>query len=246
MKKSFTSFSLLLVLGSFFPGNSLLAQSVPEAEGRNLVRFNAGSLLFKTISFEFEHAVASRTSVGVGLRVAPKGRLPFSNAVADLLEDDQLSEMKTGNFAITPQVRFYFGQGVFKGFYLSPFLRAAFYDAAVDYRFTVYDQQRVLPLSGDFSAYTIGLAIGAQWHLGRNFYLDWAALGPHYGFSKGKVTGYQTLGPEEQEALRQELRDLDDFPFGKIRTTVDQAGAVIDFDGPWAGLRMNVGIGYRF
>ncbi|WP_129717161.1 DUF3575 domain-containing protein [Pedobacter sp. SYP-B3415] len=242
MKTTFTKLLLLLCAACLLPSAGVMAQT----EGKNLVRFNAGSLLFKTISFEFEHAVAPRTTVGLGLRVAPAGKLPFSGSVADILENEQLSELRTGNFAITPQAKFYFGSGVFKGFYVAPFLRAAFYDAEIDYRFSVYDQPQSLPLSGNFSAYTVGVAIGAQWHLGRNFYFDWTAVGPHYGFSKGQVTGYRNLSAEEQEALRQELRDLDDFPFGKIRTNVDQAGAVIDFDGPWAGLRMNVGIGYRF
>ena len=55
----------------------------------------------------------------------------------------------------------------------------------------------------------------------------------------------RTLTPDEQEALRRELEDLD-IPVVKYTTEVNANGGKVKVDGPWAGLRSGLSFGYRF
>ena len=92
---------------------------------------------------------------------------------------------------------------------------------------------------------TGGLLFGAQWKLSKLIYLDWSILGPQYGKSEGFLKGTKTLSQDEQDALREELEGLE-IPFVESTTTVNSEGARLDFDGPWAGVRASIGLGFRF
>ena len=81
--------------------------------------------------------------------------------------------------------------------------------------------------------------------IANKFYLDWSILGPNYGFSNGELLGTRTLMASEQQSLREELDDID-LPVGRTTSTVNASGATLKVDGPWAGIRGNIGIGYRF
>ncbi|WP_084240764.1 DUF3575 domain-containing protein [Pedobacter africanus] len=256
MNKNFTKNLLsLAILLIFCTTCSLSAQEKQDdADGKNLVKWNAGALLFKNFSFQYERAVAKKISVAVGLRFAPKSGVPFPSLVKDLIDDNDtwnsIKDFKTGNFSITPEVRFYMGQGVFKGFYVAPFVRYATYNAEVPYTFDVTvngtTKTETMPLSGSVNTFTGGVLFGAQWKLSKLVYLDWWILGPNYGTSSGNISGKKTLQPEEQEALRDALTDLEDLPLVKTKSTVNSEGAKVDFSGPWAGLRSGLSIGFRF
>lgn len=256
MNKNFTKNSLtLLLLLIFCTAETMDAQEKQEeTAGQNLVKWNAGALLFKNFSFQYERAVAKKISVAVGLRFAPKSGVPFPSLLEDLIDDEDawnsIRDFKTGNFAITPEVRFYLGQGVFKGFYVAPFVRYATYAADVPYTFDIEaggtTRTETMPLSGNVNTFTGGVLFGAQWKLSKLVYLDWWILGPNYGTSSGNISGKKNLSSEEQDALRDALTDLDDLPLVKTKYTVNSEGAKVDFDGPWAGLRSGLSIGFRF
>lgn len=265
MKRTFTKhliiLSLVLLTGALGTVNAQQktdVESVKSAEsaaGKNLVKWNVGALLFKNYSFQYERAIGKKTSVAVGLRFAPKAGIPFKDDVEKLIDDEELwssiKDFKTGNFAITPEIRFYMGKGVFRGFYVAPFVRFATYNAEVPYAFDVPNgtggtTREVIPLSGDVTALTGGLLFGAQWKLSKLVYLDWWILGPNYGTSSGNISGKKSLSVDEQEALRESLEDLEELPLVKSKYTVNSEGANVDFDGPWAGLRAGLSIGFRF
>lgn len=197
----------------------------------------------KTINVQYERAVWGKTSVGLGLRVMPKGSLPFSSSFDSI--DDQLGSLEMGNIAITPEIKFYLGKGVFNGFYIAPFLRYANYNASINYEFTSNNVAEIIPLSGKLNTFTAGVLFGAQWAVAKKVYLDWSIFGPQYGFSNGNLKGTKNLDANEQQALRDELAGID-LPVGTITTTVNANGAVVDLKEPWAGIRANIGIGYRF
>ncbi|MNL11943.1 hypothetical protein D3C87_1327990 [compost metagenome] len=256
MNKNFTKNSLTLLLLLIFcaAGTTNAQEKQEDAAGKNLVKWNVGALLFKNFSFQYERAVAKKISVAVGVRLAPKSGVPFPSLVKDLIDDDEtwnsIKDFKTGNFAITPEVRFYMGQGVFKGFYVAPFVRYATYSADVPYTFDIEaggtSRTETMPLSGNVNTFTGGVLFGAQWKLSKLVYLDWWILGPNYGTSSGNISGKKNLSSEEQDALRDALTDLDDLPLVKTKYTVNSEGAKVDFDGPWAGLRSGLSIGFRF
>lgn len=233
------------------------AQSVSKdtVESKNLVKMNVAALALKTFSFQYERAIANKISVAVGFRTMPKSTLPFSSKLEDIVDDDDtegrraIRDFKTSNFAITPEVRFYFGQGVFRGFYLAPFVSYAKYNVESPFVVDVpqLNTTESILFKGDIKSITGGVMIGAQWKLSKLVYFDWWIAGPHFGHSTGKLIGKKTLNTLEQQELRSQLSDvLDDLPVVKPTYTVDGNGAVIDVKGPWGGLRGGLSVGFRF
>lgn len=223
-------------------------------ENKNLVKMNVGALLLKNYSFQYERLISKRISVAVGVRLSPKSNVPFSSKIETLIDDpetwESIKNFKTGNFAITPEVRLYMGKGVFNGFYVAPFARYAKYTAEVPVSYDGDNGSEMIPLDGDVTTLTGGLLLGAQWKLSKLVYLDWWILGPNYGSSSGTLTGTKNLSATEQAEIKETLddlmEDLNDTNVIKASSTVSSNGAKINFDGPWAGLRAGLCIGFRF
>lgn len=257
MQTNFTKnllFSLFMLIFCS-AGTTNAQQKDGIADGKNLVKWNFAALALKNYSFQYERAISKKISAAVGVRFAPKSNVPFSSQLEKAINDEDtwnsIKDFKTGNFAITPEIRFYMGKGVFKGFYLAPFVRYATYNAEVPFAFSVDDgagnsRDETIPLTGNVTALTGGLLFGAQFKLSKLVYLDWWILGPNYGTSSGSISGKMKLDADEQEALRDALSDLEELPVVKTKYTVDGEGAKVDFDGPWAGLRAGLSIGFRF
>jgi hypothetical protein len=241
--------ALMLVAGLSQRSNAQNDAS-PDQDGKNLVKWNVGALLLKNFSFQYERAISKKISVAGGLRFAPKSNLPFKSKLESAIDDDEtwesIKDFKTGNFAITPEIRFYMGKNVFQGFYIAPFVRYAQYNAEVPYMYDNDGTDEEILLTGHVNSITGGLLFGAQWKLAKRIHLDWWILGPNYGSTSGSISGKKTLSTSDQESLREGLEDLEDLPLVKTKTTVDGNGAKVDFDGPWAGLRAGLSVGFRF
>ncbi len=265
MQTNFTKKSLLLLLGFICCSlGSVKAQDTMMVEdGKNIVKWNIPAIALKNYSFQYERAVGKRMSVALGVRFAPKSNVPFSSQIEKAIDDPEtwnsIKDFKTGNLAITPEFRYYMGKGVFRGFYVAPFVRYAKYNAEVPFNFEVevedpstpgnfFTREEQIFLSGDVTTLTGGLMFGAQWKLSKLVYLDWWILGASYGTSSGNISGKSLNGfdDDEQEALRDALSDLDELPLVKTKYTVDKDGAKVDFDGPWANIRAGISIGFRF
>lgn len=230
-----------------------LSKDTLSQGGQSIVKMNVGALLLKTFSFQYEHAIGKKTSLALGFRFMPKSGVPFKSLLNDAVDDDQtektISNAKTSNFAITPEVRFYLGQGIFRGFYVAPFARYAKYNAEGPFEFdiTQLNTTESMFFKGSVNTISGGVLIGAQWKLSRLIFLDWWILGPSYGHSSGKLSGQKNLNTLEQQELRKQIGDfVDDLPIVKATYTVDGNGANIDFKGPWAGVRAGLNVGFRF
>lgn len=237
---------------SSLPGLFILfaASAAVAQDNRNLIKWNVAALALKNFSFQYERAITGRISVAGGFRFAPKSKLPFSTALENAVDDDEtwesIKDFKTGNFAISPEVRFYLGKSVFQGFYIAPFIRYAEYSANVPYHFEVYGTTQTIPLNGNLSTFTGGVLVGAQWKVAKQLHVDWWILGPNYGGNSGSLIGRRPLNEQEQAVLRESLPDLEDLPLVKTKYTVDENGVRVDINGPWAGLRAGLSIGYSF
>jgi hypothetical protein len=222
---------------------------------KNIVKLNVAALFVKNFSIQYERAVSPRSSFAVGLRYMPKSDLPMKSTIKNLIDDaetwNNAQNLHTSNFSITPEYRRYFGKGVFRGFYLAPFLKFTNYHAELPFEFDVTNPitnetiNEVIPLTGTVNTYTAGLLIGAQWQICRLISLDWWILGPNYGTSDGRVTGVRALNEYEQQYLRNELENLK-VPLTKTRYTVDENGTRVDFNGGWGGIRAGLALGLRF
>jgi hypothetical protein len=226
-----------------------------DTAGKNLVKWNVAALALKNYSLQYERAVGKKIAIAIGVRYSPKSKAPMSSAIEDLVDNEETWEMikdfKTGNFALTPEIRFYPGKkGVFRGFYVAPYVRYSNYSVDVPLNFTVeyagQTRTAVIPLDGDITAFSGGLLFGAQWKLSKVVYLDWWILGFNYGSSSGNISGKRSLNPIEQGVLREKLSGLEDLPIVKSKVTVDAEGVDVDFDGPLPGARAGLSIGFRF
>lgn len=244
------------------------AQSNPslENEAPNMVKFNTLTLLGGKFSFEYERMLTDRISVGAALSVRPKKGLPFKSTVKNLVNDEELDGLidgfKSSNFSITPEVRFYTkNKGLFRGFYVAPYIKYASYkanlpldfDVEVEYDQTTYQYKtETIPLDGSITSFTAGVSFGVNYKLAKNVHLDWRIIGPGYGFAKGDVTGKMALNNDEVAALNEELdslkEDLGDLPLGiKIDYKVTSEGAEVKINrSPWAAIRTGLSIAYRF
>lgn len=245
---------LSLLLAATICCATLLAQKEKDgkepASLKNMVKLNLPALALKNISIQYERAVARKVTVAGTFRYIPTGSIPLKSVFVDLADDPdterQLNNLKVGNIAFMPEVRYYFSKkGAFRGFYLGLFANIARYNADLLFEYDDALVTKTIPLSGNVTSITGGLMIGAQFKLGGRVYLDWWILGPNYGSSNGNLSGKKSMSPSEQQSLRDELNDLD-IPLTKFTYTVDANGANMDIKGPWAGIRAGINIGFRF
>ena len=249
MKKNSNKRVLLLSLAALlFSSNFLFAQEADDKDPKNQVKWNVAALAVKSFSFQFERAIGSKMSAAVTFRTVPKGSIPFESSFENLVDDpetwDNIKGFETGNFAITPEVRFYLGEKVFKGFYVAPFVSYASYSVDVPFGYDVSGSRKEMPLTGDITSFGGGVFLGAQWSLGKSFSLD-AFVGPNYSSASGDLVGTRTLSTQEQDGLREGLEDLD-LPFLDTKSTVSGTGAKIDFDGSLPGIKAGISIGFKF
>lgn len=228
-----------------------------NTDGKNLVKINFTALIFNNYSLQYERAVGNRISLVAGFKFMPKGQIPFLNTIKSLTDDPetnkQLDNLKVGSTVFTPEFRFYCGKGVLRGFYLAPFARFGSFTADLPLNYTYTETSSgneitaTLPLNGKINGLTGGLMLGAQWKLSKLLYLDWWILGPHYGSSTGSIKVTQALTPDQQEGIREELKNITDGdnPL-KATTSVDETGASINFKGPFGGIRAGLCLGFRF
>jgi hypothetical protein len=250
-----------IVSSTFISSKSLAQTSAQTAvpndyEQINLIKLNAGALLLKTFSVQYERAISRKTSLALGFRATPKSGLPFKSTLESIIDDEEtwrnVRNLETGSFAITPEFRYYLGKKQFSGFYFAPFVRYSRYTADMPFIYDITDPttntilaQDVMPLTGSMNTYTAGIMIGSQWQLSKKFYFDWWILGPNFGASKGKIDGTKNLSAFEQQDLREQLADLD-IPLTDYTYEVIDRGARLDFDGGWAGVRAGLAVGFRF
>jgi hypothetical protein len=226
------------------------AKSAEEPYKKNIVKLNLFALSLKNISLQYERAISKKITLAGTARLMPKGNIPFKTAIKNAVDDPesskQIDEISVGNFAFMPEIRFYVGRrGAFHGFYIAPYGSVANYSASLPYTYTDNGTDKTIPLSGNVTTITGGIMFGAQWSLSKKVYLDWWILGPNYGSSDGKLSGQQTLTPDEQASLKDNLNNLD-IPLTQTTNTVDANGATLYFKGPWAGVRSGLCIGIRF
>ncbi len=263
MKKLLLITGLLLfcTLSNIFAQEQQASTSENKVRGpKNYVKFNITSIALKNYSIQYERALTKAISLAFTFRDMPSTNLPFKSQILKQVDatDENIrnavNEVKIGNMAFTPELRFYMGKkGYGRGFYIAPFYRYAKYDASnlvVDYEYQDDQDQQVtasITMSGNITANTVGLMFGAQWALGKYVCLDWWLLGPHYGKSKGDLTGIpsQPIPAEGQTEIRQTLEDLE-IPMVKQTVEVSANKVNMKIDGPWAGIRAGISLGIRF
>lgn len=221
--------------------------------GKNIIRWNLGSLALRNYHFTYERSLTKHLSFSISYRTMSKGSVPFQSKLEKAINspDVNFNQFQIGNTAITPELRLYIGLGRMKGFYLAPYLRFASFDISTPIKYTINSgpgagTSKEVPFNGKIKSTSPGLMIGWQFQLATKFVVDIQLIGGHYGTSKGDLNFVGTLNNDEVTALQKSLNDMKPDPF-KFTSTVNNNGAIIKTDGPWAGIRgANIGIGFRF
>ncbi|SMC35697.1 DUF3575 domain-containing protein [Moheibacter sediminis] len=230
-----------------------------ESPSRHIIKLNVPSLFVGTLSFQYEFFPVNFMSISLGYKFTPKRGMVFEDKVIDLIEDssgiDNLEstgerffrDFEFSGNAITPEVRFYLGQGYGKGFYLGPFLRFDNYDFSSNYNFTTFEDQYLIDFEGKYKGFGYGLNIGTQFTIGKHFTID-TSLGPYFSNVKidfNSVSDYN-LSDAEMEQLREELSDFE-LPNGDTEITLTNNSARMKLTSDnFFNLRFNLGIGFRF
>lgn len=224
-------------------------------EKMNILKVNLFALPLKNFSFQYERVVTKHISLALGIRTMPSSTLPFQSTfvnIADVTDQqtiDNLAKFKTGNLAITPEVRFYLSKkGYGRGFYIAPYYRyAKFSSEELPVEYNGSSNTNTIRLKGDVTTNSGGLMFGVNWKVGKAVSIDWWILGAHYGTSKGTLSGTpsQALTQQEQDDLRNEIESID-IPLTKIKAEVTANSAKAIFDGPWGGIRSGLTLGIRF
>jgi hypothetical protein len=247
--KSIKTLFILFFLATQHISAQEIQNDASQKIDKNIAKFN---LIGFSINGQYERILSKRVSIAISYRVLPSGKFLFRGLfpTTDPRARESLNNLIVSNSAITPEVRFYLGKkGFGQGFYLAPFFRSAkFGGNGIGIDFTLDNgQTATFNMEGNVKANTFGLLIGAQWKLGRNLWLDWQIIGPHYGSGNGNVTGISniSLSPTERINLENALRDIS-IPFIKQNVSVSPNQAIVNLNGPWAGLRTGLSLGFDF
>lgn len=253
MKTLITIPAMLLALFTNAQELNTIETDTAVMQRRNIIKTNLTAYAFKNINVTYERSINRWFSVSAGYSVMPDGKIPFIKSFTDA--DDELRDVKAGSTHFTIETRFYLGKGYGKGFYAAPYYRNSTFKTS---NFTYYQEYEdgagntteiPLNISGKATGNSVGLLLGVQFFLNKkgSFVLDWWIVGAHYGKGKGDFTGKssQTLTPDQQSQLKAELEDLG-IPLVEYSVQTNTNGAAIKLDGPWAGLRSGLSLGYRF
>jgi hypothetical protein len=223
---------------------------------KNFIKFNITSALIKNYSLQYERVLSRGVSIAVSLRFMPESGIPYTDNIFkwfDITDPETQVVIKNsiiGNYAITPEIRFYTGKKKYgNGFYFALFYRYGYYtlnNALIPYD-TDSGEEVTLNTSGNVSAHTGGFMLGAQWALGKHICLDWWILGPQFGVSSGDMTSLSSgpLSEVDQQDIADNLNNIE-IPMFKQTVNVTSDKVSMVFDGPWAGLRAGLSLGVKF
>ncbi len=217
-------------------------------EKPNLIKLNIWPLTVGNVSLEYERSLNEHLSLNGTVSYRPSSNLPFKSLWDSAFDDRNniLGEAKLGAFSITPEVRFYVSnKEVLKGFYIAPFVKYANYNVHTKITVDESSYHREVSISGALNAFTGGVAVGSQWKIGQDIYLDWRIIGPNYGFNKGTFEGRTPLNGDEQREVKKQLDEFDSNLL-KIKKEVNAEGVTINTSGPFAGIRTALSFGYHF
>lgn len=225
----------------------------------NQVKVNLATILWNTGSINYEKRISNRWTVGLTANYRPKGKPPFKSTLQKLFGDKNKSyldnafdihQLEYSNWSISPEFKFYFNKAnAFKGFYIAAFAKYEHidmqYDLPLSFDASGYTIQTKLPLEGSVQPWSGGIYIGHQWQLAKNWYLDWQIIGGNFGVGKLEMYANQSLTDKEQEKIKAFAEEIQE-ELSDLNYEVNNQGAKIWGNIPWAGLRTGLSIGFVF
>jgi Protein of unknown function (DUF3575) len=226
----------------------------------NIIKINLSALTTGTFSFQYERAISNKISWAMGVKFRPSASLPFRSTLKSLLDTlsegagiDFVNNAKVGGYAITPEIRFYFGRGAMHGFYVAPFLRYERNNLnAWRYTFKTPNKTIIIDFTGNQTGIGGGLQIGSHFNLSNKVSLDLWLVGPYVFANKIDVNSVTDLSDKTDQELEDVRKDIkryaeDYLPGHTVNVAIRKDGARMDARGTAPGIRaLGLAIGYRF
>ncbi|HET9056075.1 MAG TPA: hypothetical protein VFN30_04425 [Chitinophagaceae bacterium] len=230
------------------------------ADARNVIKINLSSLTTSTFSFQYERALTSRVSLLLGVKFRPAAAIPFKSIIKHFLDTtsaksftDFVNNAKIESFAVTPEIRFYYGRGPSSGFYLAPFARfESNYLRPWQYTFVSLGKPVLVDFTARQTGIGGGLQLGALFVLSDKISLDLWLAGPYVFANKITVASKTDLSNNTEQELSDIRKDIETFsndylPGHTAKVTVTSNGAFVVAKGAALGIRtLGVAIGLRF
>ena len=167
----------------------------------------------------------------------------------DTIANDFIDNAKASSWGITPEFRYYFGKKPLNGFYVAPYLRIGGNGLSWTYAFREDNgNTRNIDFSGKLNTISGGLLLGAQWHFGSSFLIDWWIIGPSYGSMKMNLeanTDLSTLSADDRKEIEESLDGIG-YNGNEFETDINNNGIKVSGKLPMLGIRTGLCIGYCF
>jgi len=250
-------FALFVLLTNQVSAQNLESASedlIPQFDQKNNVKLNLFSLPLSNFSVQYERGLTRKWSVALGLRYQPSIHIPFRKEIreranlkaSDAEAIDFLENAQYSNWAVTPELRYYLGKKPLNGFYLAPFARYSNYQLKWDYTYVDdLNSSHDIAFTGKANSITAGLLLGAQWHIGEHFLIDWWMIGPSIGSINIDIDGVADLSmldASQQTTLAEKLSKI----YDNVKVNVNDNGAKASSTQPFAGVRTGLCIGFTF
>ena len=212
----------------------------------NIIKVNVLSLALVNFSLQDEYSLNGHMSVALGFSYMPQRGLPSVVLKED--PSNNAANLKFGGTSYTPEFRYYFkGEGP-KGMYISAYYRYSKYNTdqyVFSYASSNGSNQDVT-LNGDYTTSVVGLMLGSQYLLGKNFTLDWWIIGAGFGSQKGDYTGTGAFTDQDQQDIKDEVASIN-TPAVKISVTTSSTQVNLKVDPKFPAFRaFGLCLGYRF
>ncbi|MDI9357635.1 MAG: DUF3575 domain-containing protein, partial [Phycisphaerales bacterium] len=238
---------------------------------RNSIKVNLTSAVFSNIYLTYERKFNKHWGFLLGGRYMPTQSLqklfPFS-----LISALKNISINGGNFSfstskinvtawqVTPEIRYYFGKGYQRGFYLGAYARYTNYSLAIPTQFSFVETNYNLKanynlsFSGKISSYTGGLVFGIQYPITKWLEIDVWLLGVSIGsFDKlsftGSVPALDSTGRGFISDFTGKIPSKLALWKSNVSTTQTASTTTINaqFSGPAVGIRgIGINLGFKF
>jgi hypothetical protein len=231
-----------------------LNASAQSTDRPHVAKLNVLGLVTGTFSAQYEHALPGKFSFAAAVNLRPAGKVPMRGFFNDFVDvDDSISnrllqDSRASHFAITPEVRYYFGRRPLTGFYTALYARYASSAVSVDYTYTSGTDVYPVSLNARGTSVGAGVLLGAQFSLSQRIVVDWWMAGASINRTSFDVNGRANLS-EVSEANRESAKEVIEskevFNGAFDATITDHGGSAVG-KLTLPGFRTGLCIGVRF
>ncbi len=234
--------------------------SVPP---RNAIELNLSSAFLYNINLTYERKIGRKLGVLLGLRYGPQLPLPFVSQWGGAIKSNYITNFNAislSNIAITPEIRYYFGKGFQRGFYIAGYARYVSYNLSaplnISYNYQGINISQNVNINTNISGISGGLMFGLQYPIGKHFQIDIWLIGVNYGKILTGQANASTplLNTDAYNALDDQIKSLQNgsasLPI-KFNYSLSQTPSTTNLkatvNGPIIGIRgLGINFGFRF